>query len=108
MDKERTKIEKVLKNLKGYVKILEENNFPIKKAYLFGSYAKGTFNDWSDIDVLLVSDAFEGVRFFDKEKIRKITLSYNSNISPLPYNTKDFDLTNLFIKDIVNSGIQIA
>ena len=85
-----------------------QSNFNPDSIILFGSYAKGTFNDRSDIDVLLVSDSFEGIRFFDKEKIRKITLSYNSDISPLPYNTKDFDLTNLFIKDIINSGIQIA
>ena len=108
MDKERSKIENIILNLKGYIKLLERNNFPIRTAYLFGSYANGTFNDWSDIDVLLVSDSFEGIRFFDKEKIRKITLSYNSDISPIPFNTKDFDLTNLFIKDIVNSGIQIT
>lgn len=108
MDKERDKIDNIIQNLKGYIKLLESNNFPIKTAYLFGSYANGTFNEWSDIDVLLVSDSFEGIRFSDKEKIRKITLSYNSDISPIPFNTKDFDLTNLFIKDIVNSGIQIA
>jgi uncharacterized protein len=104
----RTNIENVIQNIKEYIKLLEKNNFPIKTAYLFGSYANGTSNEWSDIDVLLVSDSFEGIRFFDKEKIRKLTLSYNSDISPLPYNTKDFDLSNLFIKEIVNSGIRIA
>ena len=108
MDKERTKIDNIIQNLKGYIKLLESNNFPIKTAYLFGSYAKGTDNDWSDIDVLLVSDSFEGVRFFDKEKIRKITLSYNSDISPFPYNPKDFDSSNLFIKEIIRSGIKIV
>jgi predicted nucleotidyltransferase len=108
MDKERTKIDNIIQNLKGYIKLLESNNFPIKTAYLFGSYAKGTFNDWSDIDILLVSDSFEGIRFFDKEKIRKITLSYNSDISPFPYNPKDFDSSNLFIKEIIRSGIKIV
>ena len=103
-----TNIEDIIKLLKGYITILEKNDFPIKSAFLFGSYAKGTFDDWSDIDVLLVSDAFEGISFFDKEKIRKITLSYNSDISPFPYNPKDFDSSNLFIKEIIRSGIKIV
>jgi hypothetical protein len=29
-------------------------------AILFGSYAKGDFNLWSDVDILLVSDEFKG------------------------------------------------
>ena len=33
---------------------------------LFGSYARGDFNLWSDLDLLLVSDYFESIRFFGK------------------------------------------
>ncbi len=31
---------------------------PLAAAVVFGSYARGDFNTWSDIDVLVVSDAF--------------------------------------------------
>lgn len=100
-------LNKVIENLKGYIKLLEKNKYPIKTAILFGSYANGRYNEWSDIDVLLVSDAFEGERFNDKDKIRKITLSYDYNISPHPYNTRDFDSTNLFLKEIISTGIKL-
>lgn len=33
---------------------------------LHGSYARGDFNLWSDIDVIVVSDAFKGVRVLDR------------------------------------------
>ncbi len=33
---------------------------------LHGSYARGDFNLWSDIDLLVVSDAFRGVRVLDR------------------------------------------
>ncbi len=33
---------------------------------LFGSYARGDFNLWSDIDLLIISEAFSGVRFLDR------------------------------------------
>ena len=33
---------------------------------LHGSYARGDFNLWSDIDVIIVSPAFEGLRVLDR------------------------------------------
>jgi predicted nucleotidyltransferase len=48
----------VMKLAKAYV--AEANKFfYIKKAYLFGSYAKGSPHDWSDIDIALVSPDFK-------------------------------------------------
>lgn len=32
----------------------------IERAVVFGSVARGDFNRWSDVDLLLVSDDFEG------------------------------------------------
>jgi predicted nucleotidyltransferase len=55
--------------IKRFIDELEKNNIPIKEAILFGSYAKGNYHDWSDIDLALVSDAFEGERFRDRNKI---------------------------------------
>lgn len=33
---------------------------------LYGSYARGDFNVWSDVDILIISEAFEGIRFLDR------------------------------------------
>ena len=30
---------------------------------LYGSYARGDFNAWSDIDLIIISDAFENIKF---------------------------------------------
>ncbi len=46
------------------------DEFPIKTAYLFGSYVKGNAREYSDVDLAIVSDKFEGSRFFDKKKIK--------------------------------------
>jgi predicted nucleotidyltransferase len=79
----------------------------LANAILFGSYAKGNNYEFSDIDIALVSDNFEGVRFLDKEKIRRITLNIDYRISPLPYRTEDFMEDNLFVKEILDTGIKI-
>ena len=59
-----TKINKTITN---YLKELKKNNIPIKEAILFGSYATGNYQKWSDIDIALVSDIFAGDRIDDKK-----------------------------------------
>lgn len=39
-----------------YARAVDED-VPLAAAVVFGSYARGDFNTWSDIDVLVVSDA---------------------------------------------------
>ncbi len=97
----------IIELVKSYINLLEKNNFPIKMAFLFGSYVNGKYNKWSDIDVALVSDKFEGNRFIDRNRISRLTLDFDYNISPLPYNTNDFEEGDLFIKEILNTGIRI-
>ena len=45
--------------VRQYVSNLNNAGVVIFKAYLFGSYARNQANENSDIDVLLVSDAFD-------------------------------------------------
>ena len=71
---------KIRNTIDNYLKELNLHNIPIKEAILFGSYARGDYQEWSDIDIALVSDIFVGDRIDDKDKIRKITLSVSSEI----------------------------
>lgn len=98
----------IKKTILDYIKELEANNFPIVQAFLFGSYARGTNDEWSDIDIALVSPAFEGSRFWDKQKIRKIKAKISFSISPFPFRPEDFDESNLFVKEILQTGIRIV
>ena len=99
---------KIQKLIKQYLFLLKEDGIQIKDAILFGSYAKGMANKWSDIDLALVSDQFEGVRFRDKNKIRKVTISVSSDLEILPFNTSDFTTANPLVKEILNTGIKIV
>ena len=86
---------------------LKESGLQIKDAILFGSYATGKQNELSDIDLAIVSDEFEGIRFKDKSKIRKITISISSDLEVLPFNTNDFIPSNPFVKEILDTGIRV-
>ena len=45
---------------------LESQGIHIKKIILFGSFATGTFNDESDIDLVIISDDFAGKDYWKR------------------------------------------
>ena len=95
----------IIINIKNYLKLLEENGFPIQKAIIFGSYTSGTQNEWSNIDLAIVSEGFEGIRILDKQKIRGLNRRIDSRILPLPYKPSDFN-ESFFVEDeIIKKGI---
>ena len=97
----------VKKTINSFLLELNRNNIPIKEAILFGSYASGSNKEWSDIDIALVSEVFQGDRIDDKDKIRKITLSISSEIEIMPFSPSDFNSQNPFVKEILRTGIKL-
>ncbi len=91
-----------------YLTSLKEHGFQIQDAILFGSYANGSANQWSDIDLALVSDTFEGIRFTDRNKIRRITISISSDLEVFPFNPKDFIPDDPLVKEILDTGIRVV
>lgn len=52
----RVKRIEAIQVARGYAEALDEE-IPLATAVVFGSYARGDFNTWSDIDVLVLADA---------------------------------------------------
>lgn len=98
---------KIKVTIDKYLQALNNNNIPIKEAILFGSYATGKYNKWSDIDIALVSDIFEGDRISDKDKIRQLTLSVSSEIEVIPFPPHEFNTENPFANEIISTGIRL-
>jgi len=55
----------ILQLLQQYSDILEEK-LGKTTLILFGSYARGDFNLWSDVDFIIISDHFKNIRFIDR------------------------------------------
>ena len=91
-----------------YIEELEKNKIHIEQAILFGSHSKGSPDEWSDIDIALVSDVFEGVRMHDRGKIRRITLSVSSDLSPVPFRPEDFTDEDPLVREILETGVRIV
>ncbi|MFA5859495.1 MAG: nucleotidyltransferase domain-containing protein [Elusimicrobiota bacterium] len=80
----------------------------IKAVYLFGSYANGKQNEYSDIDIAIISKDFSGFRYDDRQKINPVVLHTNINIETHPITIKEFNSKNPFIKEILRTGKRIV
>jgi len=87
---------------------LVSDEFPLNSVYLFGSYANGTAKEYSDVDLAVVSDKFEGSRFFDKQKLNKYILKTSIDLEVHPYKTEDFTEDDPFVKEIIQTGLKIV
>ncbi len=101
MDKKITDIAKKYKmNLESY-------GVPVDGLYLFGSYANGTENKWSDIDLAVVSPLFGVDSISDRVFLMRIRDEDTKLVEPHPVSTKAFnDINNLLVRNI-KQGIKI-
>jgi predicted nucleotidyltransferase len=98
---------KIVKKINTFLIELQKSKIDIEQAILFGSYATGKNHKWSDIDLAIISKDFSGERFIDYDLfINAIRLS-DSSIEPIAYRPEDFTEDNLFVKEILETGIRI-
>jgi predicted nucleotidyltransferase len=97
-----------IKNIVSKFVNLVSDEFPINTVYLFGSYANGNAKDYSDVDLAIVSDKFEGSRFFDRKKLNKYILKTSIDLEIHPFRTVDFTEDNPFVKEIIQTGLKIV
>jgi predicted nucleotidyltransferase len=81
----------------------------IDSAYLFGSYAKGTATEHSDIDICFFSSGFENMTSFEiMKKLFRLTWKYeNMDIEPMGFAVSDLYNDNPFVKEILRTGREI-
>ncbi|MDR3269535.1 MAG: nucleotidyltransferase domain-containing protein [Tannerella sp.] len=102
MDKREDIIDKV----RAY-KTLVQETFPMKieKVYLFGSYAKGTPREHSDIDVAVVVSHFEGDFLKVVPPLWTLRRQIDPRIEPVVI-ARDTDYAG-FLDEIQRTGVEI-
>lgn len=98
--------ESAINTAKSFITDCQSNGLTFHKVFLFGSAAKNMTHEWSDIDLLLISDQF-GDNVFDNLKLySKINIKY-PEIETHPYPTKYYYEVDDFIHEISKDGIEI-
>ena len=99
--------DKILEKIKKFIEKINESQIHINDLYLFGSSAKGTNDKYSDIDIAVISRDFEGIRFYDKQKLFDAVISTDVNIEPLTFKPEDFNEDNPIVHEIKKNGINL-
>ena len=95
----------VKEKIKTFLTKLTESNIVVNKAILFGSYSKNQFDEYSDIDIAIVSQDFSGNPYLDNEKIRNAKLSTSYDIEAHTFSNEEFNTDNPFVREIMKYGI---
>lgn len=91
------------------IKIVNQFALMVKRKYdyadiiLFGSYAKGTNNKESDIDIAVILKDFDNPINIQLELMR-IRRKIDSRIEPHPFRLADFNKTNPLANEIIQYG----
>ena len=85
-------------------KLLNEVKFHNSMVVLFGSFAKGTANEASDIDILIVGKKNEAL----EKELDKFGTLYKKEVQAIFLQEKEFDKKNEFVKEITNSHITLS
>ncbi len=90
--------ELALKIAEKYLIHIKANKINYEKAYLFGSYAKGTFTEDSDIDIAIIIKNLKD-RFNSQVNLLKLTYSIDTRIEPHPLDLAIFDNNDLLSRE---------
>lgn len=94
--------------IKEYIDLVL-NNYKVEAIILFGSYAKGSYNENSDIDIAIVTDDFNNDIIDEELKLMKLRRKIDTRIEPHLIRIEDYKKINTpFIKEVIDSGIKIA
>ena len=92
--------------IKEYVNEISKY-YKIQEVYLFGSYAKGTNTEDSDIDVAIIINSNENT--FDLlVELMMYTKNIDLRIEPHPIKIEDFESGNPFVQEILDTGLKVA
>lgn len=71
--------------------MLRDDGINVVSMLLFGSHARGTAREWSDIDVAVISPDFGHDYFDERVRLMKLAQRASSSIEPHPLNPNDLN-----------------
>lgn len=97
----------VMEKVKRYLNELTRHGINIERAYLYGSYARGNYHKDSDIDIVIISSDFQGMRFYDWKQIVAFRRDIDVRIEPMPYRPEDFTDSDPLAVEVMANGEEI-
>ncbi len=108
MDRVANQVNKtILRKSRKFIATLQARGMRVRRAYLFGSYAKGHARRDSDIDVAVISQDLSGDWLDDFCHLTRIADGIDARMEVIPFLPKDFRDENPLVWEIKTNGIQL-
>ncbi|MEK6777389.1 MAG: nucleotidyltransferase domain-containing protein [bacterium] len=105
MVKKRHEIKKIIAR---YISELEKLGIVVSQIILYGSYAKGTPKEYSDIDVAVVSPGFTKLDIWERQEIlSKAHHKWKEPLEPIGLTPLQVREKQGFVRTIVESGVTV-
>ena len=92
------------------IKYIQElsKEISIDKVIIFGSYAKNTYNEDSDIDIAIFSKDFKNTSIIEDMSFLLIkTSGLGIDLQPQPFTLDDYSNLDGLVKEILDTGIEL-
>jgi predicted nucleotidyltransferase len=100
-----TTVERIIEEYIGRVR---QSGISPTQVYLFGSFAKGNDDEWSDIDLAVVSADFSTNGMEEQLRLMRLRWDVDVRIEPHPFRPEDFTPDNPWVAEILKSGVKIV
>lgn len=95
--------ESVVKSVRKYLRALQEQGITIKFGVIFGSQTTGKTDEWSDIDLLVISSRFDHQQNRDDLNLLwRLAARTDNRIEPIPCGERQW------LEDDASAIIEIA
>jgi uncharacterized protein len=84
--------ESIITNIQCYLRKLAAEGIHAKRGILFGSFAKNTADQWSDIDLIVIAPEFDHTKEDALVKrLWRATLGVDDRIDPIPCGEREWE-----------------
>jgi len=99
--------KEIIESINKYIKKISKH-YKIDAIILFGSYAKGTQHEYSDIDIAIISSDFNDI-FDDMAELIGMTWKIDTRIEPHPITKEDYEnVATPFVQEVIDTGSKVA
>jgi predicted nucleotidyltransferase len=81
----------IIEIIQSYLRVVRDSGIPVAFGVIYGSQARGTAKEGSDIDLLVVSPHFDGKKNFDEvNTLWRLTALTDSRVEPIPVGEREW------------------
>lgn len=100
--------QKIIETAQKYAQKIKKEGIPYEKIFIYGSAARGTMRQWSDIDIAVVGPSFGEDIIDEMVKLKSCTYLIDPAISPFPLRPEELeDRFNTIGQAVAREGKEI-